>query len=83
MIRTLAQVEREAIEQAMAATGGHAVKAAVLLGIGKTTIYRKLRQYSGGGDGKLGRPALATVRGGGGRALAGLATPSELPVVQA
>jgi DNA-binding NtrC family response regulator len=42
---TLQVLERQAIQQAIQATAGDCVRAAKILGIGKTTIYRKLRQY--------------------------------------
>jgi DNA-binding NtrC family response regulator len=42
---TLQSLERQAIRQALQATGGDRVRAAKILGIGKTTIYRKLREY--------------------------------------
>jgi DNA-binding NtrC family response regulator len=41
----LQDVERRAILQALQTAGGDRVRAAKLLGIGKTTIYRKLREY--------------------------------------
>ncbi len=41
----LAELERRAILRALAHTGGDKVAAARLLGIGKTTLYRKLKQY--------------------------------------
>ena len=44
-IPTLEQLERKAIEQAMAHAEGDKIEAARLLSIGKTTLYRKLRQY--------------------------------------
>lgn len=44
-IPTLEQLERQAIEQAMAQAEGDKIEAARLLSIGKTTLYRKLRQY--------------------------------------
>ena len=40
-----AQAEREAINKALLETGGNREKAAELLGIGRKTLYRKLRQY--------------------------------------
>lgn len=43
----LAELEKHAIEEAVAQVNGDKVKAAHLLSIGKTTLYRKLRQYSG------------------------------------
>ena len=42
---TLQDVERRAIVQALETAGGDRLRAAKLLGIGKTTIYRKLRDY--------------------------------------
>lgn len=44
-IPTLEQLERQAIQQAMAQAEGDKIEAARLLSIGKTTLYRKLRQY--------------------------------------
>jgi len=44
-IPTLEQLERQAIQQALAQAGGDKVEAARLLAIGKTTLYRKLREY--------------------------------------
>ena len=41
----LEELERRAILQALSETGGDRVAAARLLGIGKTTLYRKLKQY--------------------------------------
>jgi two-component system repressor protein LuxO len=40
-IRTLAEVEREAIERALQATGGNIPRAAAALGISPSTLYRK------------------------------------------
>jgi two-component system response regulator HydG len=51
---TLEALERQAIRQALQATGGDRVRAAKLLGIGKTTIYRKLKEY--GMEGAAGLP---------------------------
>ncbi len=45
VLSTLQSLERRAILQALEATGGDRVRAAKLLGIGKTTIYRKLKEY--------------------------------------
>ena len=42
---SLQALEQEAIRQALQATGGDRMRAAKLLGIGKTTIYRKLKEY--------------------------------------
>jgi DNA-binding NtrC family response regulator len=51
---TLQELERKAIMEALQAVGGDRVQAAKLLGIGKTTIYRKLKEY-----GLEGGPALS------------------------
>ena len=45
----LEEMERQAILRALATAGGDKLHAARLLGIGKTTLYRKLRQYRGKG----------------------------------
>ena len=42
----LAALERRAIMKALDATKGDKVAAARILGIGKTTVYRKLKEYS-------------------------------------
>jgi DNA-binding NtrC family response regulator len=42
---SLPQTERMAIVQALAATQGDKAKAAMLLKIGRTTLYRKMREY--------------------------------------
>jgi len=39
------KAEKEAIQEAIAKTGGNREKAAELLGIGRTTLYRKLKQH--------------------------------------
>ncbi len=44
-VTTLRELERRAILQALEATRGDRLRAAKLLGIGKTTIYRKLKEY--------------------------------------
>jgi len=49
------QVERMAIERAMTATRGDRRKAAVALGVGRTTLYRKLKQFGWEGRWKEGR----------------------------
>ena len=46
-IRTLAELEREAIAAALEATGGNKARAAALLGIDRTTLYRKLKDLGG------------------------------------
>jgi DNA-binding NtrC family response regulator len=45
---TLAELERRAIFRALRKTRGDKLAAARLLGIGKTTLYRKLKQYGDG-----------------------------------
>jgi DNA-binding NtrC family response regulator len=44
-VSTLAELERQAILNAIRALNGDKLKAARLLGIGKTTLYRKLKEY--------------------------------------
>jgi two-component system response regulator HydG len=44
-VPSLQQLERRAILRALEETGGDRLRAAKLLGIGKTTIYRKLKEY--------------------------------------
>jgi two-component system response regulator HydG len=39
-------MERRAIVHALRETGGDKLAAARLLGIGKTTLYRKLKEYA-------------------------------------
>jgi DNA-binding NtrC family response regulator len=51
----LSELERLAIEHAMKIAGGDRRRAAQALGIGRTTLYRKLKQYSQ----HKGRPATA------------------------
>jgi two-component system response regulator HydG len=41
----LDKLEKEAIRQTLAMTGGNREQAAHLLGIGERTLYRKLREY--------------------------------------
>jgi DNA-binding NtrC family response regulator len=48
---TMAEIERLAIQAALRDTDGNRRKAADLLGIGERTLYRKLREYEGEGDG--------------------------------
>jgi len=45
-VTPLQKLERQAIVRALAETGGDRIRAAKLLGIGKTTIYRKLKEYN-------------------------------------
>jgi two-component system response regulator HydG len=42
---TLADLERQAILGAIRTLNGDKLQAAKLLGIGKTTLYRKLKEY--------------------------------------
>jgi DNA-binding NtrC family response regulator len=42
---SIPQSERQTIEKALMATGGERRRAARLLGIGRTTLYRKMKQY--------------------------------------
>ena len=42
---TLEQMERGAIVEALEKSGGHRLRAAEMLGIGKSTLYRKLKDY--------------------------------------
>jgi len=44
--RTLEEIERDAIERTLHETGGDKAAAASILGINKSTLYRKLRRYS-------------------------------------
>ena len=41
----LDKLEKEAIRQTLAMTGGNREKTASLLGIGERTLYRKLKEY--------------------------------------
>jgi DNA-binding NtrC family response regulator len=56
LIIPLAEVERQAILKAIEATGTP-VAAAKQLGIGKTTIYRKLAEYAEAPKGKPCKPS--------------------------
>jgi two-component system response regulator HydG len=58
-IEPLWEVERRHILRAIEHTKGDVVTAARFLGIGKTTLYRKLREYRGKGAKEQGRPAAA------------------------
>ena len=44
-VQPLEEIERRAIDKALRATHDDKVLAAALLGIGKTTLYRKLKKY--------------------------------------
>ena len=44
-VRTMAKIERQAIEETLERTGGHRAEAARLLGIGLRTLQRKLKEY--------------------------------------
>jgi two-component system response regulator HydG len=44
-ISTLAELEKRAIMHAITALNGDKLEAAKQLGIGKTTLYRKLKEY--------------------------------------
>jgi len=44
-MKTLADLEKDAILGAIRILNGDKLKAAKLLGIGKTTLYRKLKEY--------------------------------------
>lgn len=52
----LEEMERKAIADSLQATGGHRLRAAKLLGMGKTTMYRKLKEYG------LDKPAESSSR---------------------
>ncbi len=47
--RTMEEIERQAILETLARTGGHRAKAADLLGIGLRTLQRKLKEYKDAG----------------------------------
>jgi DNA-binding NtrC family response regulator len=44
-VRPIEELERRAIAEALTETRGDRARAAVLLGIGRTTLYRKLKRY--------------------------------------
>jgi len=44
-IVSMAELEKQAIRETILHVGGNKLKAAELLGIGKTTLYRKLKEY--------------------------------------
>jgi two-component system response regulator HydG len=54
---SLKEIERQAIMRALQEAGGSPVRAAKSLGIGKTTIYRKLREYGLGKQTSVPRAA--------------------------
>jgi two-component system response regulator HydG len=45
VVTPIAELERQAILEAIRLLDGDKLKAAKLLGIGKTTLYRKLKEY--------------------------------------
>jgi DNA-binding NtrC family response regulator len=55
-ILPLAEVEKQTILRTLERLNGDKVMTARMLGIGKTTLYRKLKEY-GGGESWIGRPA--------------------------
>ena len=42
---SIPQSERNTIVKALSSTGGERGRAAKILGIGRTTLYRKMKQY--------------------------------------
>ncbi|SDF00320.1 sigma-54 interaction domain-containing protein [Sporomusa acidovorans] len=44
-IRSLTELEKEAIEEALAYTGNSLGETAIILGLGRTTLYRKIKAY--------------------------------------
>jgi DNA-binding protein Fis len=48
---SLEAVERRHIEQVMQGVGGQKTRAAEILGINRTTLWKKLRLYEGGEEG--------------------------------
>jgi len=59
-ILPLAEVERMAITQALLSLHGNCGEAARLLGIGRTTLYRKLKEYDIGFDESTGNREMVT-----------------------
>jgi two-component system response regulator HydG len=55
-ILPLAEVEKQTILRTLERLNGDKVMTARMLGIGKTTLYRKLKEY-GANDSWIGRPA--------------------------
>ena len=45
VVKTLAELEKEAIQSAIVYSKGNLVQAAKVLGIGRTTLYRKIEKY--------------------------------------
>ena len=43
---SIPESEKQAIERALAATRGDRGRTAEILGIGRTTLYRKMKQYN-------------------------------------
>ncbi len=62
---TLAELERRAIFRALHRTGGDKLAAARILGIGKTTLYRKLKEYGDADAGDLPRSDSVSGAGAG------------------
>jgi two-component system response regulator HydG len=63
-VDSLAEVERRHILRAMEYTRGDIHTAALLLGIGKTTLYRKLKRYGYGREDKAAAPHAMSARAG-------------------
>jgi two-component system response regulator HydG len=61
-LATLQELERKAIVDAVQVTGGDCLRAAKLLGVGKTTIYRKLKEYRLAGHGLEAEPGSGSGR---------------------
>ena len=57
LIRPLAIIEQEAIESALILCEGRCLEAARRLGIGKTTLYRKVHQYRTAATARTASPA--------------------------
>jgi DNA-binding NtrC family response regulator len=52
-VQSMAELEKQAILSTIAQLNGDKLMAARLLGIGKTTLYRKLKEYGLGDDGSM------------------------------
>ncbi|MGN6594067.1 MAG: sigma-54-dependent transcriptional regulator [Terriglobales bacterium] len=65
LVRPLAELEREAIFEALAQVKGDKILAARLLGIGKTTLYRKLKEYGQGAFAASGAGSASVAATGG------------------